>query len=89
VPGAIVSIERCFARKLGDASVPEVILQLGFLELLDRVARFPDQRRRLRRIGRCPAQQHVAVFEVDRPESGPIRGTAIAIFYRDVLTHRL
>src|SRR5204862_242532 len=32
-----------------------------------------------------PAAQHVAVFEIDRPESGPIRGTAVAVLHRDVL----
>src|SRR5207248_7589801 len=36
-----------------------------------------------------PAQQDVAVFEVDGAESGPIRGTAVAVLHRDVLTYRL
>ncbi len=42
-------------QKAGDAGVPEIILQFGFFEPLDRVARLPDQRRCLRRIGRGPA----------------------------------
>ena len=76
-------------QKAGDAGVAEKILQLGFLEPLDGVARLPDQRRRLRRIGRGPAQQQVGEFEVERAESGPIRGAAVAIFHGNVLTHRL
>jgi len=37
-------------QKTGDASIPEVILKLGSLELFDRIARLPEKLRRLSRI---------------------------------------
>ena len=76
-------------REAGDAGIAEIILQLGFLKLLDRVARLADQPRRLARFGRGPAQQKVAELAVERAEDGPVGRLAVVVFDRDVLADRL
>src|ERR1700730_18307139 len=72
----------------GDAVTAEIILELADLEQLYRIPRFPDQPCRSRRIRRCPAQQQVAEFEIDRAEGSSVRGAAVAIFDRNVLANR-
>ena len=68
-----------FGDETGDAGVLEIVLKLGLLELLKRIARFPEERRRPSRIAGSPTQQQVAVFKVDRAKRDPIGGTAVAI----------
>ena len=85
----MVSIERRLAMKAGDAKISKIILQLGLLEPLDRIPRFPDERRCPGGIGGSPAQQHVAVFEIDRAEGGSIGRTAVAVLDRNILPYRL
>ena len=89
MPGAIVSIERRLASKLVMQEISEVVLQFRLLELLDRVARFPDHRRRLMWIARSSTQQEIREFEIKGPIGGVVGGVAAAIFDRDILANRL